>query len=129
VAEFHWPAWDRLVKAADEVVASTRAQLPPEVGPLAAALPVTLLQTPDEEMQADGVAPDLLGLFVGSDRLSDSSSPSPLPAQILLFLDNLWDYADGDWAVFRDEVRTTYLHELGHYLGWGEEEIESRGLG
>jgi len=25
-------------------------------------------------------------------------------------------------------VRTTYLHELGHYLGLGEEDLDDRGL-
>jgi predicted Zn-dependent protease with MMP-like domain len=25
-------------------------------------------------------------------------------------------------------VRLTYLHELGHYLGWDEDEIAERGL-
>jgi predicted Zn-dependent protease with MMP-like domain len=30
--------------------------------------------------------------------------------------------------VFRDEVRLTYLHELGHYLGWDEDELAARGL-
>ena len=28
---------------------------------------------------------------------------------------------------FREEVRITYLHELGHYLGLEEDEIEARG--
>ena len=29
---------------------------------------------------------------------------------------------------FREETRLTYLHELGHYLGWGEDELAARGL-
>jgi hypothetical protein len=51
-----------------------------------------------------------------------------LPPQILLFLDNIWDLAEADESNYRDEVRLTYLHELGHYLGWNEEEIAQRGL-
>jgi predicted Zn-dependent protease with MMP-like domain len=30
---------------------------------------------------------------------------------------------------FTDEVRVTYLHELGHHLGWDEDDLEGRGLG
>ena len=30
---------------------------------------------------------------------------------------------------FDDEVRLTYLHELGHHLGWDEGDLEARGLG
>jgi predicted Zn-dependent protease with MMP-like domain len=46
----------------------------------------------------------------------------------MLFLDEIWDEADGDEAVYRDEVRRTYLHELGHYLGLDEDGLAERGL-
>ena len=46
----------------------------------------------------------------------------------MLYLESLWDFAEGDAEIFRDEVRITYLHELGHYLGWGEDEVAARGL-
>jgi predicted Zn-dependent protease with MMP-like domain len=51
-----------------------------------------------------------------------------LPPQIILFLDNLWDFAEGDPEVYRDEVQATYLHELGHYLGLDEIDLDDRGL-
>ena len=31
-------------------------------------------------------------------------------------------------TVFLREVQITYLHELGHYFGWDEEEIANVGL-
>jgi predicted Zn-dependent protease with MMP-like domain len=31
-------------------------------------------------------------------------------------------------ATFRKEVRLTYLHELGHYLGWDEDQVAAHGL-
>lgn len=43
-------------------------------------------------------------------------------------MENLWDFAEGDVETFRDETRLTYLHELGHYLGWDEDELAARGL-
>ncbi len=43
-------------------------------------------------------------------------------------MENLWDFAGTDEEVFLDEVRVTYVHELGHYLGLNEEELEDRGL-
>lgn len=70
--------------------------------------------------------PDVLGCFEGSSLIDD---PDPAtPARIRLFLENLWDFTGQDEQDFRDEVGTTYLHELGHYLGWDEEEIAERGL-
>ena len=47
---------------------------------------------------------------------------------LILFLENLWDSAGGDEGDFCQEVRTTFLHELGHYLGLGEDELDARGL-
>ncbi len=65
-----------------------------------------------------------------SARIS-AASPSaalPLPPQIILFLENLWDQAEGDEDLFCDEVHTTCLHELGHYLGLDEDDLCERGL-
>jgi predicted Zn-dependent protease with MMP-like domain len=41
---------------------------------------------------------------------------------------NLWNFAERNEVVFRKEVRTTLLHELGHYLGLDEDELIERGL-
>lgn len=73
---------------------------------------------------------DLLGLFEGQSHDAGEyvSSPGELP-RIRLFLDNLWDYAESDRAAFREEVRVTLLHELGHYLGLDEDQVEALGLG
>ena len=39
-----------------------------------------------------------------------------------------WLIAEEDEEIFCDEVHTTYLHELGHYLGLDEDELTERGL-
>lgn len=44
------------------------------------------------------------------------------------WLENLWDFAEHDEETFRDEVRVTLLHEIGHLLGWDEDDIADRGL-
>ena len=119
--------WKRLCEIADGTVRAARARLPAEVRPAADALPVTFEPWPSKAMLEDeGVESDILGLFVGPEMSADATAT--LPPQILLFLENLWDYAEGDDAVFREEVRITYLHELGHYLGWDEDELARRGL-
>ena len=50
------------------------------------------------------------------------------PPQIILFLQNLWEYSEEDDEIFRDEIHTTYLHELGHYLGLDEDDLWEREL-
>jgi hypothetical protein len=75
---------------------------------------------------ADGIAPDTLGLFTGPEFIEEGHVP--LPPQIILFLENLWDFAEQEEAIFQEEVQTTYLHELGHYLGLNEDDLFDRGL-
>ena len=118
-----------LEKIAQREVDRLRRQLPPEMAARAQALPVVMLARPTRAMvREDGLDPDLLGLFVGPNWAEGAESGDPLPPEILLFLENLWDYADGDEEIFREEVRVTYYHELGHYLGLEEGELEERGL-
>jgi predicted Zn-dependent protease with MMP-like domain len=119
----------RLTALAQQVVTAAQRRLPAEVRAAAAEVPVCYESVPNDDIVAEGWEPDILGLFVGHEHgAALRSDEVPLPPQILLFLDNLWDYAEGDEAIYRDEVRLTYLHELGHYLGWDEEEVAERGL-
>ena len=118
-----------LERIAKTEVEALRLQLPREMARRAAEVPVVMLPRPTKAMvRADGVDPDLLGLFVGPNCAEGVESGDPLPPEILLFLENLWDYADGDEELFREEVRVTYYHELGHYLGLEEDDLEDRGL-
>jgi predicted Zn-dependent protease with MMP-like domain len=70
---------------------------------------------------------DSLGVFEGASLL-DEASPDNLP-RIRIFVENIWEYVEMDEQDYLDEAGTTFLHELGHYLGWDEDEIEERGLG
>lgn len=118
----------RLTALAQPVVAAAQRRLPPAVRAAAAAVPVCFEPHPNAALVAEGCEPDLLGLFIGHEHHGELAEAQPLPPQIMLFLENIWDYAEGDEAVYRDEIRLTYLHELGHYLGWDEDEVARRGL-
>lgn len=118
----------RLAEIAADVVGATQRRLPPEIRPLARDVPVHYERLPDADVLAEGFESDILGLFTGSAHGEELAHDNPAPPQILLYLDNLWDFAEEDLEIFRDEVRLTYLHELGHYLGWDEDEIAARGL-
>jgi len=111
--------------ALDEVAATLKA-LPKPLREQARRVPVTFEPAPNAGLRADGIAPDTLGLFVGPDYADEHSVP--MPPQIILFLDNLWDQAEQDEEWFLEEVHTTYLHELGHYLGLDEDDLIERGL-
>ena len=116
----------RLQALALDEVAATLAALPAPLREPARQVPVTFEPAPNAGLQADGIAPDTLGLFTGPDYADELSVP--MPPQIILFLDNLWDQAEQNEEWFLDEVHTTYLHELGHYLGLDEDDLIERGL-
>jgi predicted Zn-dependent protease with MMP-like domain len=118
--------WSQMLAVARTEVEQTLAALPEPLRLQAASLPITFERRPSASLVADGGDPDLLGLFIGA--ALDEPMDSPLPPQIILFLENLWSFAEKDEAIFRDEIQITYLHELGHYLGLDEIDLEERGL-
>jgi predicted Zn-dependent protease with MMP-like domain len=118
--------WEKLCAVASEEVEATLMSLPEPLRERAKKLPVTFERIPNAGLQADGIEPDTLGLFTGPEFADEGDVP--MPPQIILFLENLWDLADGKEKIFREEVQTTFLHELGHYLGLDEDELTERGL-
>lgn len=120
--------WQKLHALALAEVKATLAALPEPLRDRAQALPVTFERLPNKAQLRDGIYPDTLGLFVGPEFAYEETTALPLPPQIILFLANLWDLAEADEEFFREEVRTTYLHELGHYLGLDEDDLFERGL-
>jgi predicted Zn-dependent protease with MMP-like domain len=120
------PDWKTLCALATDEVEATLAALPAPLRERAAQLPVTFEPAPNAGLQADGIAPDVLGLFCGAEMAEEDAVP--MPAQIILFLENIWDFADDDEEIYCDEIRTTFLHELGHFLGLDEDDLFERGL-
>lgn len=118
--------WKQLRAWALEEVEATLAALPAPLRERAQKLPVTFERIPNAGLQADGIEPDTLGLFAGAEFAEEENIP--MPPQIIFFLENIWEEAEGDEEIFRDEVHTTFLHELGHYLGLNEDELTDRGL-
>lgn len=73
-----------------------------------------------DEMEED----ELLGLYIGTpltERHFDDSFL--LPDQILLFQRALEDTCETDEEL-EEEVRVTLVHEVGHFFGLSEDEIE-----
>ena len=109
--------WDKLVARAQKVVAKIFDDLPPEIIAEARQVPV-LFETICED------DPDLLGTYghFTPQEIGDANGP------ITLYLQTIAEVCEEDGLKFADEVRITYLHELGHHFGWDEGELEERGL-
>ena len=120
------PDWDQLQKLALSEIEKILTELPQPLREQAQQLSVTFERIPSVELQVDGIEVDTLGLFTGSEFADEGETV--LPAQMILFLENLWDLGEADEKVFCEEVRTTFLHELGHFFGLNEDDLTERGL-
>lgn len=111
--------WEKLSGTANDVIERTIRQFPEELRKEAEDVGWSWYK-----WSLDVGADNLLGHFWGSsrDRAIDGT------ATIILYLGNLHEYCLEHGLDFENEVRTTYLHEFGHYLGLDEADLEERGL-
>jgi predicted Zn-dependent protease with MMP-like domain len=94
--------------------------------------PILVVELPWREIltaEDPPLPPDLLGLFVGRSLLERTHLDLPgVPEAIYLFRRNLLRGCVDREELAR-EVRTTVRHEMGHLLGFDEDELEDLGLG
>lgn len=107
---------------AEQEIAQIMKVLPDEIRAHALNCPVSYEPKPEAGSEDE----DSLGLFEGASLLDEACADN-LP-RIRIFVENIWEYVERDEQDYLDEVGTTFLHELGHYLGWDEDEIEQHGL-
>ncbi len=119
------PRWSWLEQRARKVVTDTLRDLPRDVRSAARRCLIVFEHRPDAADLAEGVEPDTLGYFEGACSWDETLFPPP---RLRLWLENLWDFANGNPKDFDLEVRVTLLHELGHFLGLDEDDLEARGL-
>jgi predicted Zn-dependent protease with MMP-like domain len=109
-------------------VESTLAELPSHLNERLGSVAILVEPRPSRAAVQDGVDPRLLGLFEGATSEELSGPDAPLVAtRIQIFSHNLAS-AFEDEASLRDEVRITVLHEVGHFFGLEEEDLERLGL-
>lgn len=96
-------------------------------------VPVVVQDLPDEALakgpDREDVGPDILGLFDGVPlpETSELESFQIRPSTIYLFQRNL-ERAARDRDDLIEQIRITLWHELAHYLGFEEEDMDDLGL-
>lgn len=68
----------------------------------------------------------LYGLYVGVPRTEGGLPSGVLPARIAIYVHPLSDHFPDERAMV-EQVRITVLHELGHHLGFDEDQLEELG--
>lgn len=124
------PLDDATVEA---IVTDVLLSLHPTLRSYLSQVVIALEEVPQEEvcLQFDPPAPpgEILGLFNGH-ALTQRSLVDPwsgLPASITLFRRNL-ERIGSDREKLLDELKITVFHEVGHFLGLDEDDLEKRGL-
>lgn len=108
-------SWKKLCVKASREVEATLAALPKPLRERAEKLPVTFERRPNADLQTDGIEPDTLGLFTGPEFADEGNVP--LPSQIILFLENLWDFAGGNEEIFCEGGTDNFLARTGALFG------------
>ncbi|MFT7534189.1 MAG: putative Zn-dependent protease with MMP-like domain [Hyphomicrobiaceae bacterium] len=125
----------------DHEVQEAVRMLPDQFQQYLESVRVVAQEVPDEafgraEAPVDGepLGPDMLGLFEGvpladeQQALAGPQGVAPVkPATIYLFQRNLERMATGREDLV-EQIRVTMWHELGHYLGFDEDDMERLGL-
>lgn len=119
-------SWQRFLRS----IELARNALKPDLQAALTEVSLVLADYPDAHLvDHHGQAGDseLLGLFEGVPRAEGQPAGTPTPRL------HLWrrahEHAAGSAKEFDAEVRTTLHHELGHYLGFDEDDLERFGLG
>ena len=91
-------------------------------------VPVVLEARPHPDMVREGFDPRALGLFEGLEqgRLA-AGDLAQAPTRIVLFYANLLDDAPDEQTLL-NEIEITLLHEIGHFFGLDEDDVERLGL-
>ena len=112
--------WEVLFDRADKTIKSTIVTLPAPIREHAEKVATLLEKWPHDESDSD-----MLGQFHGFEENHISETLGP----IFIFIGPIYELCQEENLRFEDEVRLTYLHELGHFLGLDEDELDERGLG
>ena len=107
----------------ERVARKSLDDLPEEFASLLRNVPVMLESRPSRSLVETGFDPRAYGLFEGPEHGEDDV---PAPTRIVLFTSNLLASFSGD--ELDEQVEITVLHELGHYFGLDEDDMERLGL-
>ncbi len=112
-----------------EVMDEALANLPKSVRDTMENVPLLVEDFPSLDLvQSEDISPQILGIFVGVPRTQASvTDQMPDIDRIILFKKNLEKICQ-DREDLIDQIQITVRHEVGHYLGLDEDDLERLGL-
>lgn len=114
----------------DRIEAEVRrvlAQLPEPLALRLQRVPIVLEPRPSFALVREGFDPRALGLFEGPID-AEIDTVALLPSRIVLYYANLLAVVQDEDSLM-EQIEITVLHEIGHFFGLDEAQVEALGLG
>ena len=126
----HYPLPSEVDDARFECIAGEAlADLPRSIRDYVENVPVLIRDYPDARMLAEeNLSPQVLGLFIGVPRTEAAVTAQARDVdRVILFKKNL-EKVCRTHAELLEQIQITVKHEIGHYLGLDEDDLERLGL-
>ncbi|MFP6655559.1 MAG: metallopeptidase family protein [Myxococcota bacterium] len=116
-------------KAFGEALDAAVANLPRSIRERIEGVSLQIENFPDLDLvRGERISPQTLGLFIGVPRTEALQTDQPLDLdRIMLFKKNLEKICQDEEELI-DQIQITLRHEVGHYLGLDEDDLERLGL-
>lgn len=113
----------------EKAAAEALAELPRSIREYVENVPVLIEEWPSTDLVVqENVSPTILGIFMGVPRTEAGVSDQARDLdRVILFKRNLETHCADREELVR-EIATTVRHEIGHYLGLDEDDLERLGL-
>jgi predicted Zn-dependent protease with MMP-like domain/Flp pilus assembly protein TadD len=113
----------------EKAAAEALADIPRSLREYVENVPILVEDFPSEDvMRYHSVSPQILGLFVGVPRTEAAVTTQALDQdRVILFKKNL-EKVCRTRAELIEQIHVTVKHEIGHYLGLDEDDLERLGL-
>ena len=112
----------------EELVEAALGELPERAQKLLENVPVMVEALPSEVVVGDGFDPRGLGLFAGVPFPEQSALSGPPHLEAVFLYQRNIERVARSTAEVEAEIRTTLLHETGHFFGLDEEDLAEMGL-
>lgn len=116
--------WQKLEEVAMAEVLACLEALPDEIKPAAEKVPCLYRKYHPNAPHIDPEAMYMLGEYI----CHEEGAGMDESGVIALYLGAIAWYCEDEGLDYEEEIRTTFLHELGHHFGWDEDEVGERGL-
>ena len=113
----------------ERAAADALANLPRSIREAVENVPLLIRELPAEDLlEGENVSPTILGIFIGVPRTEAALTDQARDVnRVILFKKNL-EKVCRTRAELVEQIQTTLQHEIGHYLGLDDDDLERIGL-